>query len=237
MKTNSEHQTNNSSGQHNRRKNERGNALVYVLIAIALFAALSYTLARNTDTNEAGTLSEDRAELYATQLISYAAQAKSVVDQMLFQGAQIDDLVFTLPSEAGFNNAPTMYKVYHPDGGGLIPATIPDQALNEISTTPPSGWYMGRFSNVEWTPTTDQDIILTAYQIEKSVCERINFTVTGNTDIPKISSGAMSDYLVPDSFDTDFMEADCPDCSDHSSLCISNSAASAFAFYSIIAAQ
>lgn len=239
MKTNSEHQARNISGQHKNRKrqSERGNALVYVLIAIALFAALSFTLARNTDSNEAGTLSEDRAELYATQLISYAAQAKSSVDQMLFQGIEIDDLDFTLPEDSDFNNDPTIYKVYHPDGGGLIPTTIPQNAKNEVTSSPAPGWYMGRFNNIEWTSSTDQDVLLTAYQIAKPVCERINFTVTGNTSIPAISSGAMSDYLVPDSFDADLTSARCPGCGDYASLCISNTSGSAFAFYSIIAAQ
>ncbi|MAE52103.1 MAG: hypothetical protein CMH27_09865 [Micavibrio sp.] len=240
MKTNSEHYKIISFGQRRRktsRKTERGNALLYVLIAIALFAALSFTLSRNSDNTEAGSLTEDRAKLYASQLTSYAAQAKSAVDQMLFQGAQIDQLDFTLPSEATFNTAPTIYKVYHPDGGGLIPAQIPENATNEISTTPPAGWYMGRFNNVEWTPGTDQDVILTAYQITKPVCESINVMITGDPAIPKITSGDMSDYLVPDAPNTDLTSTECAGCNEYSSLCVSNNAESAYSFYNIIAAQ
>ena len=79
------------------KEQESGNALIYVLIAIALFAALSFTLARQSDTGEAGTLSDERAELYATQIISYAAQTKSALDQMLFIGTDIDDLDFIAP--------------------------------------------------------------------------------------------------------------------------------------------
>ena len=70
MKTNREH--------INARALERGNAMIYVLIAIALFAALSFTLARQGDDGEASDMSDARAELYATDMISYAAQAKAV---------------------------------------------------------------------------------------------------------------------------------------------------------------
>ena len=60
--------------------------MIYVLIAVALFAALSMTLGRQSDTNEGDTLNDSQAELFATQLIDYAVQAKSVADQMTLIG-------------------------------------------------------------------------------------------------------------------------------------------------------
>lgn len=237
MKTKSEHFSNKSA--ENRRK-ERGNALIYVLIAIVLFAALSYTLARNTDTSEAGTLSADQAELYASQLISYSAQAKSVVDQMLFTGAQINDLDFTLPSEATFETPPNIYKVYHPDGGGLNLGTLSDTAKNEISTSPVAGWYLGRFNNVEWSATTNQDVILVAYQIDKTICENINEKVTGSTAIPALTTD-MRLPLIDDSnysgTNADLTSVNCAGCVDQMSLCVQNSSGTAYSFYTVLADQ
>ncbi len=213
--------------------NEQGNALIYVLIAIALFAALGFTLSkqnRNAGTHE---IDDAKAELYAMQLITYASQVKSVIDQMIFTGSDIDDLIFTKPSETGFSTAPYIHKVYHPQGGGLTPATLPKQAVYQISTTPPSGWYLDRFNNVEWTKTTGTDVILTAYQISKAVCEKINQKIIGSNNIPALS-GNMSEYLVNTSTNSDLTIASCAACEGYSSLCVSNSSVTAYSFYSVI---
>ena len=243
METNHEHFINRLS-----RKAERGNALVYVLIAIALFAALSFTLSRQTDTGEAGEMPDDRAELYATQLVAYAVQTKSVVDQMLFTGTQIDNLDFMLPTDAGFNagtQTDKSQRVYHPEGGGLNPATLPSDAIDQIITDPPAGWYMGRFNNVEWSPTAADDVILTAFQINKKICEKINMKVNGTTAIPVLTAplrevmisatshtGANAD-LTTDPAGTPV----CGSCHKVSSLCVQNQGSAAYGFYTIIADQ
>ena len=237
METNKEH-----------RSQECGNALVYVLIAIVLFAALSFTLSRQTDTGEAGELSDTRAELYATQLISYAAQAKSAVDQMIFTGANIDDLDFIDPSDPTFNSGTQKdrsNRVFHPEGGGLVKGRLPDDALAQISSNPVAGWYIGRFNNVEWTPTTADDVILTAYQIDKAICEKINEKITGSTNIPALGSD-MNTVLVDDVFYSG-TNADlttdptgspvCGDCHQMRSLCVQNAGQSAYSFYTVIATQ
>ena len=228
----------------NYRKHERGNALIYVLIAIALFAALGFTLSRQTDTSEAGTLSREKAELTATQMISYSAQVKSAIDQMLFTAAtNINELDFTPPSDATFDLSPVIHKVYHPQGGGLTPAKIPQAAVNEVNNDPVAGWYLGRFENVDWTSSSAQDVILVAYQIDETVCSLINKKVNGSEAIPALTSD-MNDVFVDDAlhsgtnleFTTDIGDI-CPDCRNVSSLCVSNNGATAFSYYTIIADQ
>lgn len=255
MKTNSEHQTKNSSGQPKQRtrKSERGNALVYVLIAIALFAALSFTLARNTDSNEAGTLSEDRAQLYMSQLVSYAAQAKSVYDQMDFQGIRPGDIDFTTPDDSTFNDnladggsADRIYKIYHPDGGGLNVGNLPEGAIDDPSITDPApGWYMGRFNNHEWTESTDEEIVLTAYGIDPVICGLINQSITGSADIADIPSmgDSIKETLIDEihhtGTNTDLTTLGgspiCAECDNQASLCVEEGGI--YAFYTLIADQ
>ncbi len=229
---------------HAVKQNEKGNALIYVLIAIALFAALSMTFGRQSDTGEANALSGEKAELYATQLINYAAQAKAALDQMRFSGAKIDNIDFTLPNEAGFNAAPNGNKVYHPSGGGLTPGNLAiEVAVN--SGSPPSGWYMGRFNNVEWTKTAGQEIILTAYDINVKVCGLINKKITGSDTIPELNGG-ISETLLDGSL-TGIVNTDlttdpsgspvCPECDKRASLCVKDGSADIYAFYNIIALQ
>lgn len=226
---------------------ERGNALIYVLIAIALFAALSMTLGRQTDTGEASNLSDDKAELYATQLISYAAQAKSVIDQMIFSNTDIDDLDFVLPGEAAYDTGAMTDKikrVYHPDGGGLLAGRLPPEATPYTGGDPSAGWYMGRFNNVEWTKTAGTDVILVAYGIDERVCARINEKVKGSSAIPQMGvGGSIRNLMIDDVYHTG-TNADlttvtpgtpiCADCDKTSSLCVEDNAGNIFGFYTIL---
>jgi len=241
METNKEHKGQESVG-------EAGNALIYVLIAIALFAALSFTLSRNTDTGEAGALSDQRAELYATQIISYAAQAKSAVDQMMFSGARINQLDFTDPSDAGFNSGTQKARtnrVFHPEGGGLVKGRLPSDAIDQSTTDPVAGWYLGRFNNVEWTAGAGDDVILIAYQIHQSVCEKINEKINGSAAIPTMGD-SIKEVMIDDAFYTGTnidLTTDpagtpiCADCHEIASLCVENQSQNAYGFYTVIADQ
>lgn len=237
MKTNKEH-----------RAQESGNALIYILIAVALFAALSFTLARQTDTGEARQLSDERAELYATQLISYAAQAKSTVDQMLFSGARINDLDFRDPSDVNFNTGTVKARtnrVFHPEGGGLVKGRLPDGVIDQNISDPVAGWYLGRFNNFEWTRGTGDDVILVAYQIQQQVCEKINEKVNGSPVIPTMSD-TIRETMIDDSFYTGTnldLATDpsgtpiCAECHEIASLCVENLAQNAYGFFTVIADQ
>lgn len=220
--------------QNTIKTGEKGNVLIYVLIAIALFGALSFTLSRQTRNSGTEDLDEAKAELYAMQLITYATQAKSVIDQMIFTGSDIDELDFTLPSEASFNTAPHIHKVFHPQGGGLTLATIPKNAIHEISTGNGAKWYLGRFNNVEWSKTSATDVILTAHQIDEKVCAAINNKITGFSTIPLLTS-EISKSLIETSSNSDLTAASCAACDGYVTLCVGNSAGSAYSFYTVLA--
>lgn len=243
MKTNHEHFT-NKLRRTDIRNNEHGNALIYVLVAVALFAALSFTLGRQTDTDEISSLDDGKADLLATQLISYAAQARSVADQMRFTGTEVDDFDFILPTDPNFNVAPHIHKIYHPAGGGLNPGRIPPDAINQSITNPVAGWYLGRFNNVEWSATTGQDVILVAYQISQPICAKINEHITGSSAIP-IMADSIRETMIDDDLYTgtnaDLTTDDagdvCPECDRVSSLCVQNQTQTAYGFYTVLADQ
>lgn len=243
METNHEHFIN----RQRKTQDQRGNALIYVLIAVALFAALSFTMSRQTDSNEAQVISDDQAELLATQIISYTVQAKSVIDQMIFTGSDINDLDFIQPTDANFDTGSDIHKVYHPQGGGLNPGRLPTQAIDQNSTDPVAGWYMGRFNSVEWTPTAANDVILVAYQISQQVCEKLNYKITGSTAIPTLGD-SIKELLIDDAqygagvnlavFLTDPTGAPhCGDCHKLGSMCVENQSQNAYGFYTILADQ
>jgi hypothetical protein len=222
---------------------ERGNALIYVLIAIALFGALSFTLSRQTGTSEVTSLSAEKAQLVISQMASYSGQTKSAVDQMLFTAAtNINELDFTPPGDATFDTGTVIHKVYHPQGGGLNPARLPQEAVNQVTTDPMPGWYLGRFNNIDWTRTAADDVILVAFQISEDLCNRINASIDETITTPPSATVQLRNILIDDALHggtnveltTDGGEI-CPDCHNRGSLCIEN--AGIYAYYSVIADQ
>jgi hypothetical protein len=242
-------------GNNNPQRSQYGNALIYVLVAIALFASLSFVLSRNTDTSETGVVEEEQNEMYAAQLISYSAQVKSAVGKMLFSGAFPEELTFFTPGDADFDSSATyrhIYKIYHPEGGGLSEKSLPEKIQGGAGSepNPDPGWYLGRFNNIEWTKSSADDVILVAYKIKKPVCEAINEKITGSENIP-VLSGEARGFFVHDSDTTpshtqsnseghtgansSLLAGNCAECEGMPSLCVANSTEDVYAFYSVIA--
>lgn len=234
----------------NRHQSEGGNALIYVLIIIALFAALSFVLARQGGTSETSRLSEEKIELYATNILQTAAQIQTAMDQSYYTGTEIGEMDFILPSDAAFNTAPNINKVFHPEGGGVTLPRLPGEAINEVNTDPVPGWYLGRFMNVEWTESEYTDVILTAHQLSEAVCEEINRKITGSPAIP-VMGGDNKTFLIDESLHSGsnpapttppnppaaptskFLATDCPNCEGHPQICVTDG--SIYSFYSIVA--
>lgn len=228
-------------------RGQNGNAMVYVLVVVALFAALTFVLSRQTDTGEAGTLTAERATLYAGQILSTPLTYKQALNLAIMGGSSPNDIDFVLPTESGFNNADianNIHKIYHPMGGGLNPAALPAEAIGTGINPPTPGWYMGRFNNVEWSPSTDsdkQEIIVAAYNIRREICAEINRRLTGDPSIPPISNPR--DFFVEarhfsGSSNDDLDVSDCPDCEEHLQLCVAGTATpTTYVFYSIMLVQ
>lgn len=216
---------------------QAGNAMIYVLLAIALLAALSMTLTRQSGTG-GNDLSQEEADMLALQVIAYAASAQQVVEQMVMSGTPVANLNFLPPNHGNFAVGPDIHKIYHPAGGGLNYKQTDSRIFIE-RPTPNGGWYMVRFNNVEWTPTTQHDVILTAFNINKLVCEAINKKITGNAKSVPGFMGLASALVGSENGaggNNDLTADICPNCEGHSSLCIDNTAG-AYSFYSILLPQ
>lgn len=239
------------------KNSQSGNALIYVLIAIALFAALSFVMGRQTDSSESGVVADEQIKLYAVQLIDYTAQVKSVVEQMSFSGTFPEDLTFFLPGDANYESEAThlnIYKIFHPAGGGLNLANLPEgvRAGNGTEVDPAPGWYMGRFNDINGTPTAAHDIVLVAYKIARPVCAAINEKITGTTAIPALTGKARNFFIKESpstpvhidstanghggSANADLIDTSCAGsaCEGMPTLCVSNDTADVFAFYSVV---
>lgn len=222
---------------------QRGNAFLYILIAVVLLGALMFTLSRSAhQENTDGQLDEGKAKIYANEIISYAATVTNAVVQMQQGGATVDQIDFMYPSDTNFNTAPTIYKLFHPDGGGLNYKQLSEGAKDKQGVLlPVPGYYVGRFNNVEWSPTTAQDVIFTAFKIAEPVCAELNLKVNGSATIPIVAGVNVRRYLLDDDLygigtNTDLTVANCPACEDKNALCIGHvvGGVTKYAFYNII---
>jgi hypothetical protein len=220
--------------------NDRGNAFLYILIAIVLFAALTYALVRNHDAGGAASeIDEGRVAVAADAILAYAVSTQTAISQMDRMGTTADEIDFILPSEATFNDTPTLDKLFHPDGGGLIYKPLPKDAIDSTVTSPAAGFYVGQFNNFEWSPTTAQDVIFSAYGLTETVCARLNRQITGDPAIPEVQGislqQALADASLHTSGNADIDSSSCADCEEKPALCIHDG--SKYGFYSVMVAQ
>jgi hypothetical protein len=183
---------------------EEGNVLFLILIAVALFAALSYAVTSSTrsqgDGGKEGTL------ITSASITQYPASVSMEMRQM---EASVEDVRFNKPSE--FANLPsTAMGVFHPDGGGATYSAPPKDAMNEGKA---GEWFFNAELEVPDIGTTNEgrpDVIAYLPGIKKSVCSKINLEYGLGSSVPILSSDqaaaytknmvndGVSDYIVPD---------------------------------------
>lgn len=225
----------------NKNRNQSGNAVIYILIAVGLLAALMFSISRSSVTkNSQSELSEGQSKILANEIITYASSANTSIVNMMQSGQTIDQIDFMLPSDSNFNSAPTIFKLFHPDGGGLSYKPMPSKASADDGTGLNTGIYIGRFNNFEWTPSTTNDVVFTAYEIKQNVCEAINFQLTKSTTIPTMSGGSLANLLVDDALHTgsnqNVTTVNCAACNEIPSLCVTDGSGK-YAFYSLLVAD
>lgn len=218
----------------------RGNALIYILLALALLAALTMAISKQNDSSGGEGLDKEKAQLLATQMVSYAATVKNGVDQMMMSGTSIANLDYSRPSDAAFDVAPYHRKIFHPQGGGVTLGASDPAIFTSADTAPEPGWYLGRFNNVEWTPTAANDIVLAAYGISQTLCATLNKKITGSETIPLLGDAAEEVFVdavqgggAPN---VAFTKALCPSCEGFPTLCVGDSAPE-YVYYNIISGQ
>lgn len=212
--------------QKQRSLAQNGNAMIYVLLAIALLGFLTVTLSRQNNQSDGQDINDDLAELYANELIEYAATAENVINMMVATGTEINELDFINPSSAGFNSGSHIHKVFHPVGGGLNYQEDISNKIGVAANNPK--WIFSNNVNVEWTSTIANDALLAAKAVKKEVCENINKQVFGSKDIPQFTSDDLSSGLT---------NVICPECDGYPNFCALNSAGTVYSYFSIIAAQ
>lgn len=213
----------------------RGNALLYVLLGIALFGALTFILSRGTEIKD-DPLSEERATLLANELIAHVQQVQQAVVMMEMTGTDIDDLDFVKPGQTGYDTAPHLGKIFHPAGGGI---SVMNTEKIASDGTASAGWYYQDRTNVEWTESNAHDLIYTYVGMSDLICEKINSILHGMESIPQTdnTTPGMLQFFDTNTGNAFLVTSNCSACEGYYQLCIERSNGLTNAFYTIIASR
>ncbi len=216
----------------------KGNVFIYILIAVVLMAALTYTLSKNQDSNPGTEITDTQIKSIATSILSYTAAAQNAVNNMSTGGTEISSMQLLRPDQANFNTAPNTDKLFHPDGGGLQYKSLPPNSTSSTLSTPVNGYYIGTVQ-VEWTPTTTKDLVLFAYGISKDVCTELNRKITGSTTIPSLTMAAdgwMNTIATTWTNSTALDKTACLACDEKPALCVKDTG-TIYTFYNVLVAK
>lgn len=106
---------------------QSGNALVIILITIALFAALMFTFTRSSNNGSTKVLSDSDSQLVATEILDYARDIEGAVNRLVARGCSENEISFDYDSDNDGNwledntSSPADFSchvVYPQTGGG-----------------------------------------------------------------------------------------------------------------------
>lgn len=115
---------------------QRGNVLFYILIAVALLAALIFAVAQSGRGN-IQQVSQEKARLYATEIIQNTGTMANGVAQLRLRGVRDTEIGFDNPvvSYPNANCADDTCKLFHPAGAGLTYAAPSMDWLDETAAS------------------------------------------------------------------------------------------------------
>lgn len=119
--------------QQNGRASESGNVLFLILIAVALFAALSYAVTQSSRSGGGDT--GEKTLVSSSQITQYPASVRTSIVRMVIAGTAVDDLAFDDPSLFTANLTTDALKargVFYPSppGGGATYQNSPPDAMS-----------------------------------------------------------------------------------------------------------
>lgn len=152
---------------------ESGNAFFIVLLGVFLFAALMFTFSRSA--RQGGeNISDKRAEMVATDIISYAQKIERVVNRMRSRSVSENDISFENSFVAGYANGNCSVdkcKVFA--GPGSASWQSPPKNANDASDWVFTGGnYVDGLGSA--ADKTDAELLMILPNVLRSVCTEIN---------------------------------------------------------------
>lgn len=161
---------------------EQGNAIVWILIAVGLFAALGFTMAQGSRSSTSS-ITNSQISSYAHEIIAYGNEIKSAVKRLRLRGCKDTQISFENSIVAGYTNpnAPSnkTCHIFETAGGGLIWATPKKELETEVIDLGWTQWWPRGLDQVQGLGTdcanaSCNELTISLWGIKKDVCLAIN---------------------------------------------------------------
>jgi len=157
--------------QIHRKDSERGNVLFLILIAVALFAALSYAVTKSTRSGS-GSPDRERAILGSAGMTQHPTAMRTAVIRMILGGTDVNNLLFNSPSDFGAIAGSENLAVFHVDGGGALYQDTPADVMADAQA---GVWNFNLdFRVPEIGGEATEDLIAFLPGVTEIVCEQVN---------------------------------------------------------------
>jgi hypothetical protein len=187
-----------------RRVSEHGNVLFLILIAVVLFAALSYAVTQSSRTG-GGDAGRETNLIASAEITQYPAAVKTAIVRMIINGTTYEGLRFNSPSAfSGLSGIETQ-GVFHPSGGA---AAFVNASPDVMNAGTPGTWYFNPYYEVTNIGTADaadgdgNEFIAFLPGIKAAICRRLNEEMGLGTTIPTASAIANTTAGVQRTWDT-----------------------------------
>lgn len=156
---------------------QSGNVLFLILIAVALFAALSYAVTNSTRSG-GGNASSEKDSLSAAAITQYGSAVSVAIQRMMLSNncSETDISFETDLSDYDFVHSPPardQCKLFHPAGGGIA-YNVPAAWLEDPAAwAKKEFWATGSYVFTD-TGTTEPELTIEIRGLRESVCNEIN---------------------------------------------------------------
>lgn len=174
-----------------KRKNESGNVLFYILIAVVLFGALGYVVSNMMRGGDADMIGDEQAKLYAGEILDYARIIRSAVhDMRISNGCSDTDISFENSTEAGYTNGTnTACQVFHSNGGDTKFLNFPEKFF-EPADSASLGWGITAFTGdasvlnigTDCTNESCNELLIMINPLKNDICAAINNKLGNGND-------------------------------------------------------
>lgn len=187
-------------------KAQEGNVLFLILIAVALFAALSYAVTQSS--RGGNNASKETNLLNSAQITQYPTQVRTAVLRMMIDGNDPANLKFNTPADFASlsTNGIKGLGVFHPEGGEAV-YQEPTSGLVSTAVNSDERWFFnGNYEITNIGLPGVGEIIAYLPGISQAMCTKLNEEY-GVTGIPEFGSdvlgGAVTDVDISQGDGTD----------------------------------
>ena len=173
-------------------RKEDGNVLFLILIAVALFAALSYAVTSSTRTG-GGDASSETNLVNSAQITQYPASVSTAIVRMIISGTGISTMRFNRPAEFGDLDTNSI-GVFHPQGGGANYINSPASVMNDGLL---GEWVFNaelEVPDIGVAGAGGNEVIAFLDGVTQSICQKINEEYGIGSSIPVLSADLSTEY-------------------------------------------